>query len=62
MKGYADVFEWYDDAEQCFRIAVSVTNAAWGRLFGYSGRFNAFYYKPDSIPAHVLPLREEHRE
>src|ERR1700761_3452918 len=39
FSGVADVCEWYDDEAQCFRIEVNVTNKTWGRLFGYSGRF-----------------------
>ena len=39
FSGIADVCEWYDDKEQCFKIEVSATNRTWGKLFGYNGRF-----------------------
>lgn len=62
FSGYADVYEWFDDVESCFRISVSVHNHYWGRLFGYEGRFNAFYSKGAPVPRHVKPVREEARE
>jgi hypothetical protein len=64
LSGYADVREWYDDAEKQFRIAVSVTNPRWGPLFGYTGSFTVEWRSVDAgdIPAHVRPIREERRE
>ncbi len=62
LSGYADVYEWYDDKQSCFRISVTVHNRYWGRLFGYEGRFNAFYSKDAPVPRHVRPIREEARE
>jgi hypothetical protein len=64
FSGYADVREWYADDEERYRIEVSVTNPRWGPLFGYRGWFAAEErrVRPDQIPRHVRPLREERRE
>jgi hypothetical protein len=62
FSGIADVREWYDDAEERFRIDVSVTNRTWGRLFGYRGWFHERRLQGEEIPARVKPLREERRE
>src|SRR5437868_9783694 len=40
FSGVANVREWYDEREECFRIVVDVRNRIWGRLFGYRGRFD----------------------
>ena len=40
LSGVADVCEWYDDAEQQFKIEVKVSNKVWGPLFGYKGHFH----------------------
>jgi uncharacterized protein DUF4166 len=62
--GIADVHERWDEAEQRFRISVSVTNPRFGRLFGYSGWFEVEEraVPADAIPADVRPRREERRE
>lgn len=64
LSGIADVCEWYDDDQQAYRIRVEVTNGRWGRLFGYRGSFTATCQrvKPEQIPGHVRPMREERRE
>ncbi len=64
FSGVADVCEWYDDAEECFRIEVNVYNAVWGPLFGYKGWFQVEWRtcRPIDIPQHVKPLHEERRE
>ena len=64
LSGVADVREWYDDADDRFRIEVSVANPRWGRLFGYRGWFTVDWkqVRPDEIPRHVRPIREERRE
>jgi hypothetical protein len=64
FSGVAEVREWYDEGEKCFRILVDVRNRAWGRLFGYRGRFDVEWksIERDKIPMHVLPLRQESRE
>jgi hypothetical protein len=59
--GIADVCEWYDDAEKCFRIEVNVVNRIWGPLFGYSGRFQVDWL-PKNDYSHLLPRRIETRE
>ena len=64
FSGRADVCEWYDDAESRYRIEVVVYNRTWGRLFGYTGWFEADFFdvKAEGVPAHVKPLGEERRE
>ncbi len=64
FSGIADVCEWYDDAQHCFRIQVVVTNRTWGRLFGYKGSFQVKWLTvgPKEIPATALPQRTEKRE
>ena len=62
LSGYADVCEWYDDTEQCFRIEVVVTNRRWGRLFGYAGKFQVRWQADVAVPAQVQPRRAEARE
>jgi hypothetical protein len=64
FSGIADVCEWYDDNEGRYRIEVVVQNRTWGRLFGYSGWFDAEFFAVEAgaVPAHVKPLREERRE
>jgi hypothetical protein len=64
FSGYADVHEWFDDAEQRFRISVRVTNPTWGPLFGYEGWFEVEWRPCDArgVPSDVRPLREENRE
>jgi hypothetical protein len=64
FSGVAEVCEWYDDEAQCFRISVHVENRAWGRLFGYSGRFQVEWIpvQPGSIPDELRPRRIELRE
>ena len=63
LSGKAEVCEWYDDHDQCFRVEMSAANAIWGKLFGYTGRFQVEWapvplnYVPDSI----LPKRVEKR-
>ncbi len=63
LSGVADVCEWYDDREACFRIEVSAANRRWGPLFGYSGRFQVDWrpVAPDAIPPAILPRRLESR-
>ncbi len=62
MSGYADVCEWYDDAAQCFRIEVVVTNRRWGKLFGYTGAFQVEWQQHVSPPPDIFPKRTERRE
>jgi hypothetical protein len=64
FSGVADVLEWYDDVESCFRIEVSVRNRWFGRLFGYRGRFQVEWLVSPSglVPEHILPVRQEVRE
>jgi hypothetical protein len=64
FSGVADVCEWYDDAEQRFKIKVEVKNTAWGRLFGYSGSFDVQWLAMnfDQIPLDAKPKRTERRD
>jgi hypothetical protein len=64
FSGVADVCEWYDDAEGCFRIDVKASNRRWGPLFGYEGRFQVDWETVPAgfVPAEVLPKRIESRE
>ena len=62
LSGVAEVCEWYDDTERCFRIDVNVMNERWGPLFGYSGRFQVEWVEEAKVPEGVLPRRVERRE
>jgi hypothetical protein len=64
FSGVADVCEWYDDAQQCFRIEVNASNRTWGKLFGYSGRFQVEWkaVMPNEVPPEILPVRLESRD
>ena len=64
VSGVADVIEWFDDALGRYRITVDVRNRRFGRLFGYRGTFDAEWpaVVDGHVPAHVLPLRQEHRD
>jgi hypothetical protein len=64
FSGVADVCEWYDETQRCFRIEVVVSNASWGKLFGYKGNFQVKWLSvsPDEIPQSILPRRTERRE
>ena len=64
FSGVADVCEWYDDAQQCFRIEVTASNRTWGKLFGYSGRFQVEWkaVNPNDVPPEILPVRLESRD
>jgi len=64
FSGKAEVNEFYDEAEDIFRISVKVSNKTFGDIFGYNGFFKAEFkkVKPEEIPAYAKPLREENRE
>jgi hypothetical protein len=64
FSGVADVREWWDEREGCYRIRVDVKNSTWGPLFGYEGRFDVTWLRgTDAVaPLHVRPLRDERRE
>jgi hypothetical protein len=64
FSGRADVREWFDDGVGRFRISVDVRSRQWGRLFGYSGSFDAVWpaVEPGAVPPHILPIRQERRE
>lgn len=64
FSGVANVCEWYDDAQQCFRIDVNASNSLWGPLFGYRGKFQVEWQPAGSatVPADILPRRVEARE
>jgi len=62
--GIADVHEWYDDEQSCFRISVKVVNRTWGPLFGYHGSFQNRFIpcSAETVPPHVKPLHERRGE
>jgi hypothetical protein len=64
FSGVANVCEWFDDKQNCFRIEVSASNRTWGKLFGYSGSFQVDWKStsPNYIPEAILPARVESRE
>jgi hypothetical protein len=64
FSGVANVKEWYDDQEKCFRIEVDVRNKIWGKLFGYRGLLEVEWLKvePGQVPSKVLPKRQDRRE
>jgi hypothetical protein len=64
FSGVADVCEWYDETQRCFRIKVVVSNTSWGKLFGYKGNFKVKWLSvsPNEIPKTILPRRVESRE
>lgn len=64
FSGYADVCEWFDEADDKYHIEVKVQNKVFGDLFGYNGTFEVEYIElaEGLIPYQVKPLREERRE
>lgn len=63
LSGVANVREWWDENDQCFRIDVHVANRLLGPLFGYRGSFTVSE-RPCTdadIPLDVRPVREELR-
>lgn len=64
LSGIAEVREWWDEADERFKISVDVRNRLLGPLFGYRGSFTAVQRSctPEEIPLDVRPLREEVRE
>jgi hypothetical protein len=60
LSGCAQVHEWWDDTEDCFRIDVKVVNRFLGPVFGYRGRFTTRCVDTATapIPAALRPLRE----
>ena len=63
FSGVADVCEWFDDALDCYRIEVRISNPFWGPIFGYSGRFDVHWIDANGgPPALLLPKRLEMRE
>lgn len=63
FSGIANVREWYDDRQKCFRIEVDASNRTWGKLFGYSGSFQVEWQptSADAVPRSILPRRVESR-
>ncbi|WP_138751217.1 DUF4166 domain-containing protein [Paenibacillus sinopodophylli] len=62
--GAAEVHEWYDDDEGCYKITVDVRHPWLGPIFRYKGSFQAAFIeiKPGSEPIGIRPIREERRE
>jgi len=62
FSGVANVCEWYDEGDRCFRIEVDVQNKTWGPLFGYKGTFQVAWQPIEHIPQEYFPRRTEYRE
>lgn len=64
LTGNAEVNEWYDDNERCYKITVDIRNSILGRIFRYEGSFQGSFIKSEeaAIPVGIRPLREEKRE
>ncbi|CAI6078501.1 DUF4166 domain-containing protein [Cohnella sp. JJ-181] len=64
LTGFADVCEWYDEDDACYRISVSVRNPLMGQIFAYKGAFQAETIRVGAggIPLQAAPLRLERRE
>ncbi|WP_168119640.1 DUF4166 domain-containing protein [Paenibacillus sp. HB172176] len=64
LTGAAEVCEWYDEAEACYRIKIEVVNPIIGPVFRYKGAFQTRFIEVDArrIPPDIKPLREEARE
>jgi hypothetical protein len=64
FSGVADVRESFNEAAGYFEIDVHVAHRFWGPIFGYRGRFELEWRecRPEQIPAHARPIREERRE
>ncbi|HEY4023818.1 MAG TPA: DUF4166 domain-containing protein, partial [Pseudonocardiaceae bacterium] len=61
VTGAALLRESYDEEIDRFRIDVTVTNRWFGPLFGYRGTFDVSYAACDTVPAAVVPMREQQR-
>jgi hypothetical protein len=57
LAGRADVEEWYDDAQSCYRIRVRVVNGLIGPVLEYDGSFQATREETDVVPVHVMPMK-----
>jgi hypothetical protein len=62
FSGVAEVCEWFDEAENNYKIKVEVANSVWGKLFGYHGKFQAQWKDASEVPPDLLPKRVEKRE
>ncbi|AWP27091.1 DUF4166 domain-containing protein [Paenibacillus glucanolyticus] len=64
LTGTADVCEWYEERDECYRISVQVNNPILGPVFRYKGSFQArtISLNGQPVPSHVKPLRTEVRE
>lgn len=64
LTGRAEVNEWYDDDECCYKISVDVRNPIIGQIFRYEGSFQASFIRsePEAIPVGIRPIRDEKRE
>jgi Domain of unknown function (DUF4166) len=62
LTGVAEVCEWFDEEIGKYRIRVDVRNKAFGKLFGYEGRFDVTWVDGSEMPVELLPVRHEARE
>lgn len=59
--GHAELVESYDDAAECYRIRLEVSNRAFGFLFGYEGEFTCEFPPATDAPERLKPRRHERR-
>lgn len=55
LSARAEVHEWYDDAEERYRIEVTVSNPVVGLVFEYAGGFEAEWVDCESPPEGARP-------
>ena len=61
LSGRAHLHEWYDDADDVFRIELEVVNDRFGFLFGYHGSFTCTWVPALDAPERLKPVRHESR-
>lgn len=55
LSATANVHEWYDSADDIYRIEVCVTNPVMGLVFEYTGSFEVEWIECETVPASVRP-------
>lgn len=61
LSGRAHLHEWYDEADEVFRVDLEVTNDRFGFLFGYRGSFTCEWTTAHDAPERLKPRRHEAR-
>lgn len=57
--GLADVREWYDEADERYRIDVTVRDPVVGPLLSYRGSFTVKWHDCEEVPETYRPVGEE---